>query len=134
MDPDLIVEKMLSQDLFSQWLNIKLIYIKAGECKLQLQVNSEMTNGFKIAHGGVCFSLADSCLAFAANAKGNIALTKESTIKYFRKVEDGETLFAHGFEKKSREGTYQVNVTNQNKENVAEFIGLIHYTSSKWSN
>ena len=68
------------------------------------------------------------------NAKGNFALTKESTIKYFRKVEDGEILFAHGFEKKSREGIYQVNVTNQNKENVAEFTGLIHYTSSKWSN
>ena len=134
MDPELIVEKMLSQDLFSQWLNIKLISIKAGECKLQLEVHSEMTNGFKIAHGGVCFSFADSCLAFAANAKGNIALTKESTIKYFKKVEDGETLIAHGFEKNSKKGIYQVNITNQNKENIAEFIGLIHYTSSKWSN
>ena len=134
MNPELIVEKMLNQDLFSQWLNIKLISIKAGECKLQLEVNSEMTNGFKIAHGGVCFSLADSCLAFAANSKGNIALTKESSIKFFRKVEEGEILIAHGFEKKTKEGIYQVNVVNQNEENIAEFTGLVHYTSSKWSN
>ena len=133
MNPELIVRKMLSQDLFSQWLNIKLIFIKAGECKLELKVSSEMTNGFKIAHGGICFSLADSCLAFAANAKGNIALTKESTIKYFKKVEVGDILIAHCLENNSNEGIFQVNVVNQKEENMAEFIGLIHYTKSKWN-
>ena len=38
MSPKLIIEKMLSNDLFSQWLNIKVESIKPGECKLEIKI------------------------------------------------------------------------------------------------
>ena len=63
-----IVSKMLANDEFSKWLNINLIEVKPGYCKLSIVVNKLMLNGFKIAHGGICFSISDSALAFAANA------------------------------------------------------------------
>ena len=122
---------MLSNDLFSQWLNIKVQLIKPGECKLKIKISKVMTNGFGIAHGGISYSLADSCLAFAANAKGNIALTKESSIKYLKQVKEGDQLNAHALELENNK-QYLVKITNQNTEIVAEFRGLVHYTTTKW--
>tara|TARA_B100001287_G_scaffold252266_1_gene234109 strand:+ start:11638 stop:12036 length:399 start_codon:yes stop_codon:yes gene_type:complete len=131
MTPELIINRMLSKDLFSRWLDVKVILIKPGECKLKILISKVMTNGFKIAHGGISYSLADSCLAFAANAKGKIALTKQSSIKHIKQVNEGDKLNAHAIELKNNE--YLVNITNQNNEKVAEFRGIVHYTTTKWN-
>jgi len=124
---------MLNQDHFSQWLGIKVILIEKGECKLKMTVNEQMTNGFKIAHGGICFSLADSCLAFAANSKGKIALTKKTSIQFFKKVNINDQLTAHSSPTDDENMQYMVNIFNQNDEKVAEFNGEVHYTSKMWS-
>ena len=68
MSPEEIVEKMISKDSFSKWLNLDIISIKKGSCSLKTTITKEMTNGFNLSHGGICFSIADSCLAFAANS------------------------------------------------------------------
>ena len=133
MSPSTIIEKMLNQDHFSQWLGIKVILIEKGECKLQMTVNEQMTNGFKIAHGGICFSLADSCLAFAANSKGHIALTKKTSIQFFKKVNINDQLTAHSSPIDEENRQYMVNIFNQNDEKVAEFNGEVHYTSKMWT-
>tara|TARA_Y100000385_G_C12992847_1_gene593631 strand:- start:314 stop:715 length:402 start_codon:yes stop_codon:yes gene_type:complete len=132
MGPKLIIDKMLSNDLFSQWLDVKVVLIKPGECKLKILISENMTNGFKIAHGGISYSIADSCLAFAANAKGYIALTKESSIKHIKQVKQGDQLNAHAFELENN-NQFFVKITNQNNEIVADFKGIVHYTTTKWS-
>ena len=133
MSPSTIIEKMLNQDHFSQWLGIKVLLIEKGDCKLQMTVNEQMTNGFKIAHGGICFSLADSCLAFAANSKGPIALTKKTSIQFFKKVNINDQLTAHSSPIDEENKQYMVNIFNQNDEKVAEFNGEVHYTSKMWT-
>jgi acyl-CoA thioesterase len=45
--------KMLDNDAFSLWLGIEILEIRIGYCKLVMKVREEMTNGFKIAHGGI---------------------------------------------------------------------------------
>ena len=67
ISPEKIVLNMLKNDHFSKWLNIELLAISLGKCTLRMQVTKPMLNGFQIAHGGISYSLADSCLAFAAN-------------------------------------------------------------------
>ena len=62
-----VVQKMLDTDEMTRWLNVEVIESKEGFCKLQMTIRDEMVNGFKIAHGGIAFSLADSAIAFAAN-------------------------------------------------------------------
>jgi acyl-CoA thioesterase len=132
MDPLLIVQKMMKDDLFSQWLNIKIIKVISGECTIKTTIEKKMTNGFKIAHGGICYSLADSCLAFAANTQGFIALTKKSSIKHLKKVNIGDSLVAHAFQDLKLNQKYIVNITNQHTEKVAELEAEVHYTSTKW--
>ena len=85
---------MMSNDLFSKWLGIEIISIKKGYCKLSSTISKEMTNGFNLAHGGICYSLADSCFAFTANSLGKISLTKSAEIRYLKKVELNDTIFA----------------------------------------
>ena len=61
-----IVDNMMQQDAFSQWLGIEVLEVKTGSSKLQMTVRKEMTNGFGIAHGGITYSFADSAVAFAS--------------------------------------------------------------------
>ncbi|SVD73081.1 uncharacterized protein METZ01_LOCUS425935, partial [marine metagenome] len=85
---------MLGGDAFSQWLGIEVLEISVGFCKLKMTVRDEMTNGFKIAHGGIAYSLADSCLAFAANSDGVQSVSVETSISHTKKVVSGDTLTA----------------------------------------
>ena len=82
-----VVDKMMSGDAFSQWLGIEILEIYEGFCKLRMTVRDEMTNGFNIAHGGIAYSLADSCLAFAANSDGVQSVSVETSISHTKKVD-----------------------------------------------
>ena len=58
LSPDQIINQMMEKDSFSKWLGIKIEDIQKGSCILSLTVKKEMLNGFDIAHGGTCYSLA----------------------------------------------------------------------------
>jgi acyl-CoA thioesterase len=62
-----VVAHMMEHDLFSQWLGISVMETREGYSKITMTVRKEMINGFGIVHGGIAFSLADSCFAFACN-------------------------------------------------------------------
>jgi len=129
-----IVDKMIGGDAFSQWLGIKVLEITAGSCKIQMKVKKEMTNGFDIAHGGIAYSLADSCLAFAANSHGIQALSIETSISHTQKVISGDTLTATAKEinKSTKTGLYYITITNQNNSEIAHFKGTVYRTKKEW--
>ncbi|MBC8510231.1 MAG: hotdog fold thioesterase [Cryomorphaceae bacterium] len=129
-----VVNKMISGDAFSQWLGIEVLEIATGFCKLQLKVREEMTNGFDIAHGGIAYSLADSCLAFAANADGIQAVSIETSISHTKKVVSGDILTATSKEinKSSKTALYYITITNQNKLEIAHFKGTVFRTEKEW--
>ena len=129
-----VVEKMISGDEFSKWLGIEVIEISKGFCKLQMKVRDEMTNGFKIAHGGISYSLADSCLAFSANSDGIQSLSVETSISYTKKVQSGDILTAISKEidKSSKTALYYITITNQEMEEIAHFKGTVYRTKKEW--
>ena len=129
-----VVDKMMSGDAFSQWLGIEVLEISVGFCKLKMTVRDEMTNGFNIAHGGIAYSLADSCLAFAANSDGVQSVSVETSISHTKKVMSGDTLTATAKEirKSEKTGFYHITITNQNNIEIAHFKGTVFRTSIKW--
>ena len=129
-----VVDKMISGDAFSQWLGIEVLEITEGFCKLKMTVKDEMTNGFNIAHGGIAYSLADSCLAFAANADGIQAVSIETSISHTKKVANGDILTATSKEmnKSNKTALYYITITNQNNQEVAHFKGTVYRTKKKW--
>ena len=129
-----VVDKMISGDAFSQWLGIEVLEITEGFCKLKMTVRDEMTNGFNIAHGGIAYSLADSCLAFSANANGIQAVSIETSISHTKKVASGDTLIATSKEmnKSSKTALYYITITNQDNLEVAHFKGTVYRTGKEW--
>lgn len=125
-----VVQKMMTDDAFSQWLDIEVVEIKPGYTKLEMTVRDEMVNGFGVTHGGIAFSLADSALAFASNSYGRIAVAMENNISFMKKVMTGDTLTAETEELSigRRIGVYNISITNQNEEQVALLRGTIFRT------
>ena len=129
-----VVEKMMNGDAFSQWLGIEVLEIAEGYCKIQMKVRDEMTNGFNIAHGGISYSLADSCLAFAANSDGIQSLSIETSISHTKKVESGDVLTAtsKGINSSSKTAMYNIEITNQHNIEIAQFKGTVYRTEKEW--
>ncbi len=129
-----VVDKMMNGDAFSKWLGIEVLKITTGSCVLKMTVRDEMTNGFKIAHGGISYSLADSALAFAANSHGIQAVSIDTSISHTKKVLSGDILTASAKEvnKSNKTALYYITITNQNKEEVAHFKGTVYRTGKEW--
>jgi len=134
MEAKAIVQKMMEKDAFSQWMNIEIVEIKAGYCQLKTTVVPEMVNGFLIAHGGITYSLADSALAFAANAHGKQCVSIETSISHTRPANINDVLTATCTELNRGKtiGIYQVTVTNQNHKTIALFKGTVHISDKDW--
>jgi len=129
-----IVEQMYSNDAFSQWLGIERLLVEPGKCRLRMTVREEMTNGFKIAHGGITYSLADSALAFAANGHGVQSLSIDTSINHLKPVKINDVITAEATEISitRRTGIYQIRITNQEDEQVAVFKGVVYRTERLW--
>ncbi|MDG1842401.1 MAG: hotdog fold thioesterase [Crocinitomicaceae bacterium] len=129
-----IVTKMLANDEFSKWLKINLIEVKPGYCKLSIVVNKLMLNGFNIAHGGICFSISDSALAFAANANGVKCYTIETNLTYHKKIllKDLLTVEAKELDRTEKKAHYEVTVYNIESEVVSVMKGVVHVSKKEW--
>ena len=129
-----VVARMYENDPFSIWLGIERVKVSPGACILRLTLRGEMLNGFSIAHGGISYSLADGCLAFASNSHGIQAVSVETSISHTKPVKEGDVLTAVAEEMSlsNRIGIYHISVTNQRGEVVALFKGTVYRTGKPW--
>lgn len=125
-----VADHMLEHDLFSQWLGISILSVDSGYSKIQMTVRPEMINGFGIVHGGIAFSLADSCFAFACNNRNVLSVALDTAINFVKPVHVGDVLIAETKEIHNGKSTglYQVTITNQTAHTVALFKGTCYRT------
>ncbi|HET7818301.1 MAG TPA: hotdog fold thioesterase [Bacteroidia bacterium] len=130
-----IVDKMFDEDRFSQWLGIERLLIEQGHCILRMKLRKEMLNGFGIAHGGICFSFADSALAFASNAYGRLSVALDCSISFPVAVKEGDVLTCEAKELAltNKTATYLIEITNQKNQKVAFFKGTVFRTNKEWT-
>lgn len=125
-----VVDKMIRDDRFSQWLGIELLAVRKGYAKIRMTVREEMINGFGIVHGGVAFSLADSAFAFACNNRNNLSVALDTSINFTKPVHPGDILSAEAIEIHNGRSTglYHITVMNQHEHTVAVFKGTCFRT------
>ena len=125
-----VVNHMMENDFFSQWLGIEVLDIKEGYSKIKMTVRKEMVNGFGIIHGGIPFSLADSAFAFACNNRNNLSVALDVTITFTKAVNVGDELTAEAKEIHNGKSTglYHISITNQRDHVVAFFKGTCFRT------
>lgn len=116
---------MWSTDTASQHLGMAIEAVGPGRSVLTMTVKDEMTNGLKTAHGGYIFTLADSAFAFACNTYNQHAVAQHVAITYIAPAFAGDRLTATAREvsRRGRGGIYDIAVTNQKGETIAEFRG-----------
>jgi len=125
-----VVERMMQQDAFSQWLGIQVLEVREGYSKIQMTLREEMLNGFGVVHGGIAFSLADSAFAFACNNRNNLSMALDTSITFTKATLPGDVLIAEAKELHNGRSTglYLITVMNNRDEQVALFKGTCFRT------
>ena len=117
---------MWANDEASKWFGMELVDIDEGRAVLALTVAAYHCNGHGICHGGVTHALADSAFAFACNSRNTATVAQHTTISYLAPGRKGDRLTATATETAiaGRSGIYDVSVTNQDNNVIAEFRGI----------
>ena len=129
MSPQALAEAcaaaMWGEDRASQRLGMRIERIAPGEATLSMTVADFMLNGQGAAHGGFVFALADSAFAFACNGYNQRTVGHQASITYMAPGRLGDRLMAVAREvhRAGRNGIYDVRVTNERGEAIAEFRG-----------
>ncbi|MGN9776913.1 hydroxyphenylacetyl-CoA thioesterase PaaI [Micromonospora sp. H33] len=116
---------MFDADLASRALGIELVEAADGAAVARMRVTAAMVNGHAIAHGGYVFLLADTAFALACNSHGPVTVAAGGDITFVRPAREGDLLLARATERTryGRSGIYDVTVTRDDGEVVAEFRG-----------
>lgn len=93
---------------------IELLDASPHGATVRMPVRTGYCNGFGIVHGGITFLLADSAMAFASNAAGEVALASSAGIDWLVPVDDGDVLTARAERRAGggRSALWDVTVTN----------------------
>ncbi len=118
------VTRMLTDDLASTNLGIRLLAAGPGTASVAMRVTATMVNGHGIGHGGYVFLLADTAFACACNSHGPVTVAAGADITFVAAVHLDDDLVATATERTvyGRSGIYDVTVT-RGDEVVAEFRG-----------
>lgn len=118
-------EAMWQSDDASKWIGMSLGEVKEASATLELTVEKHHCNGHGNCHGGIIYTLADSAFAFACNSRNQSTVAQHNSITYLAPGQLHDHLTAHATETSlvGRTGIYDVQVTNQNNDVIAEFRG-----------
>ena len=128
-----VVDHMMKEDLFSQWLGVEVLEVQEGYSRIKMTVRKEMINGFGIVHGGIAFSLADSAFAFACNNRNNLSVALDTSINFTKPVHIDDVIIAEAKEIHNGRSTglYHIQIRNQHDHIVAIFKGTCFRTGKK---
>lgn len=117
--------EMLRRDAASAALGMVVERDEPGEAVVSMPVRFDMTNGFAITHGGFVFALADTAFAMACNEDDAVTVSAGADITFLKATHAGQTLTATARRRvrAGRSGVYDVTVTDETGDVVAEFRG-----------
>lgn len=116
---------MWQGDEASRWLGMTCTHIAPGAATVSMALEAHHCNGHKTCHGGISYALADSAFALACNSYNQIAVAQHNSMTYVAPAFVGDVLTAHAVEQArfGRSGIYDIRITNQNGDLIAEFRG-----------
>ena len=118
-------EAMWRDDEACKGLGMVVQSVGPGTATLTMKVTADMTNGHGTCHGGFIFTLADSAFAYACNSYNQRVVAGQAAITFIAPAFAADLLTAHATEVQlyGRSGIYDVRVTRQSGDVVAEFRG-----------
>lgn len=122
---ELVGQAMFRDDVCARSHGITLEEIAPGRARMRMAVREDMANSHGICHGGMMFTLADACFAYACNSYNHVTVAAGCDIVFPNPAKLGDVLTAVAEEKhtQGRSGVYDVTVTTQDGTVVALFRG-----------
>ena len=122
---------MMERDRASAALGLVVERDDPGHAVVTMRVRDDMTNGFGITHGGMVFALADTAFAIACNEDDHVTVAAGADISFLKPTVPGQMLTATAIRRSriGRSGIYDVTVTDETGDAVAEFRGRSRTTS-----
>jgi acyl-CoA thioesterase len=116
---------MMQRDAAAAMLGMQVEVDAPGEAVVSMTVREDMLNGFLITHGGLVFALADTAFAVACNEDERVTVAAGADITFLKSTKAGQTLRARAARRivSGRTGLYDVTVTDETGDVVAEFRG-----------
>lgn len=116
---------MMQRDKAASALGMIVERDEPGVARVSMLVREDMTNGFAITHGGLVFTLADTAFAIACNEDESVTVAAGADITFLKSTRAGQTLTATAVRRtrSGRTGLYDVSVTDETGDVVAEFRG-----------
>jgi acyl-CoA thioesterase len=126
------VLELFEKDSFAKGCGIKIIEMKPGYAKCTMEIKDEHLNGLGIAMGGALFTLADFTFSVAANSYVERAVSLNVFISYLKKCNKGLiTAIAREISKTNRTGVYNISITNEEGDQVAEVTGTCFFMAER---
>lgn len=121
-------EALWSGDQACKALGVTLVAIAPGTASMTMKVRADMVNGHDLCHGGLIFTLADSCFAYACNSENFNTVAAGARIEFLAPARLGDELTASArqVQQGRRSGIYDVTVVNQTQQTIALFRGNSH--------
>ncbi len=122
---------MMKHDHASAALGMEVTLDEPGHAVVTMRVREDMLNGFGITHGGMVFALADTAFAIACNEDDAVTVAAGADVSFLKATVEGQQLTASARRRfrQGRTGLYDVTVTDETGEVVAEFRGRSRTTS-----
>lgn len=122
-----IMDFFTENDYFARHCGIELIELKQGYAKAKMDIQPFHMNGAKTVQGGAIFTLADFTFAAAVNSQGRLSMAINTSLAFFKPTLGG-TLYAEAEELSisHKLGYYQINITDQKQQLVAQFQGTAY--------
>ncbi|WP_137843317.1 hydroxyphenylacetyl-CoA thioesterase PaaI [Microbacterium sp. 2FI] len=116
---------MMQRDRASSALGMVVQVDEPARAVVSMPVRADMTNGFEITHGGLVFALADTAFAIACNEDESVTVAAGADITFLKSTREGQVLTAEATRRvlAGRTGLYDVTVTDETGDVVAEFRG-----------
>lgn len=116
-----LLDKLSEDSIINNNLNLSLIYAKAGNSELKMDIDKKVLNLYGIVHGGAIFTLADSAAGAAAISFNDAYVTADAHINFI-KPGNGKYLIAKAktLHKGSKTVIVEVTVLNDQSELIAK--------------
>ena len=124
-EPVVQLRPMMRRDRASSALGMRVLVDEPGRAVVSMVVRDDMLNGFGITHGGLVFALADTAFAIVCNEDEQVTVAAGADITFLKSTHAGQELTATGARRarNGRTGLYDVTVTDETGDVVAEFRG-----------
>ncbi len=121
------IKDFFKDDRYAALSGIELIDVKEGWAKARMEIKDFHLNAGNTVQGGAIFTLADLAFAAAVNSYGNLAVSIQTSISYFKAVSEG-TLFAEArlINLHKKLASFHVDITNEKDELVATFTATAY--------